>query len=192
MGSIKGELRGFRRFASFMYDRFPEVKHFTEISRDMIEDYLVYIKTDTGLTSVSYTTELSVLDNLLDEIGRELEIENICNLFLSSDCRAYDNALPEAYSDAEIRRFNCALTKLKPQLGRCLIIHQMLGTRIEDTLTLRRDCLSEKSGHYFITIIQQKTRKYKRPVSNQLAELIRKAIEVSEKEHPDSEYIFAR
>ena len=24
-----------------MYDRFPEVKHFTEISRDMIEDYLV-------------------------------------------------------------------------------------------------------------------------------------------------------
>ena len=44
MGSIKGELRGFRRFASFMYDRFPEVKHFTEISRDMIEDYLVYIK----------------------------------------------------------------------------------------------------------------------------------------------------
>lgn len=102
----------------------------------------------------------------------------------------YDNALPEAYSDAEIRRFNCALTKLKPQLGRCLIIHQMLGTRIEDTLTLRRDCLSEKSGHYFITIIQQKTRKYKRPVSDQLAELIRKAIEVSEKEHPDSEYIF--
>ena len=190
MGSIKGELRGFRRFASFMYDRFPEVKHFTEISRDMIEDYLVYIKTDTGLTSVSYTTELSVLDNLLDEIGRELEIENLCNLFLSSDCRAYDNALPEAYSDAEIRRFNSALTKLKPQLGRCLIIHQMLGTRIEDTLTLRRDCLSEKSGHYFITILQQKTRKYKRPVSDQLAELIRKAIEVSEKEHPDSEYIF--
>lgn len=80
MGSIKGELCGFRRFARFMYDRFPEVKHFTEISRDMIEDYLVYIKTDTGLTSVSYTTELSVLDNLLDEIGRELEIENLCNL----------------------------------------------------------------------------------------------------------------
>lgn len=159
-----------------------------EVIRDNV--YVIYIKTDTGLTSVSYTTELSVLDNLLDEIGRELEIENICNLFLSSDCRAYDNALPEAYSDAEIRRFNCALTKLKPQLGRCLIIHQMLGTRIEDTLTLRRDCLSEKSGHYFITIIQQKTRKYKRPVSDQLAELIRKAIEVSEKEHPDSEYIF--
>ena len=36
----------------------------------------------------------------------------------------------------------------------------------------------------------QKTRKYKRPVSDQLVELIRKAIEVSEKEHPDSEYIF--
>ena len=81
MGSIKGELRGFRRFASFMYDRFPEVKHFTEISRDMIEDYLVYIKTDTGLTSVGYTTELSVLDNLLDEIGRELEIEKYMQPF---------------------------------------------------------------------------------------------------------------
>ena len=51
-----------------------------KISRDMIEDYLVYIKTDTGLTSVSYTTELSVLDNLLDEIGRELEIGNMNSL----------------------------------------------------------------------------------------------------------------
>lgn len=162
-------------------------KKVTELEIQDIEGYVsVLDKSDIKY----YTTELSVLDNLLDEIGRELEIENICNLFLSSDCRAYDNALPEAYSDAEIRRFNCALTKLKPQLGRCLIIHQMLGTRIEDTLTLRRDCLSEKSGHYFITILQQKTRKYKRPVSDQLAELIRKAIEVSEKEHPDSEYIF--
>ena len=65
----------------------------------------------------------------------------------------------------------------------------MLGTRIEDTLTLRRDCLSEKSGHYFITIIQQKTRKYKRPVSDQLAELIRKAIEVSEKEPRRQKYV---
>ena len=43
MGSIKGELRGFRRFASFMYDRFPEVKHFTEISRDMIEERILVL-----------------------------------------------------------------------------------------------------------------------------------------------------
>ena len=63
--------------------------------------------------------------------------------------------------------------------------------RIEDTLTFAKDCLSEKSGHYFITIIKQKTRKYKRPVSDQLAELIRKAIEVSEKTS-DSEYIFCK
>ena len=190
MGSIKSELLAFRRFAHFVYEKYPRVRHLIEIDRNMIEEYLVYIKTETGLSAVSYSTELSVLGNILDEIGRELEIGELCNLFLSSDCKSYDNSLPRAYSDDEIKRFNRELTKLRPQIGRCLIIHQMLGTRIEDTLTLRRDCMKEKEGHFYITIRQSKTRMYTRPISNQLAELINKAIEVSVERYPNADYIF--
>ncbi len=190
MSSIKSELYTFRRFACFINDRYPKIKNFTEINRNIIEDYLIYVKSETGLSSASYCREISVLNNLLYEIGRELEIESLSVLFLENDCKKYDNALPNAYSDAEIRKFNSALTKIEPDIARCIIIHQMLGTRIEDTLTLHRDCLSKKQGKYFITILQEKTRKYKKPISNTLAELIEKAIEVSKKKFPNSEYIF--
>jgi integrase len=190
MGSIKSELYTFRRFTSFLADRCPEVNYFIDINRNIIEEYLIYIKSETGLSSASYSREISVLSNLLFEIGRELEIENLCDLFLTSDCKLRNNALPNAYSDAEIKRFNSALTKIEPDIARCVIIHQMLGTRIEDTLTLRRDCLNKKAEKYFVTVVQQKTRKYTRPISDMLAKLIKRAIEVSEKKYPNSEYIF--
>ena len=159
MGSIKGELRGFRRFASFMYDRFPEVKHFTEISRDMIEDYLVYIKTDTGLTSVSYTTELSVLDNLLDEIGRELEIENLCNLFLSSDCRAYDLSLIhilDAHKALITNIFNNSTLVEVPFFQRSYVWKEDLWGRLLEDMEF---VVKTKKPHFLGSIILKEGRK---------------------------------
>jgi len=50
--------------------------------------------------------------------------------------------------------------------------------------------MKEKEGHFYITIRQSKTRMYTRPISNQLAELINKAIEVSVERYPNADYIF--
>ena len=41
------------------------------------------------------------------------------------------------YSDQELKRFNAFLTKVDVQTARLMLIHQMLGTRMSDTLTLR-------------------------------------------------------
>lgn len=192
MGTIKGELLAFRRFTKFLRKTYPKVVSFHKINRKIIEAYLIYIKTETGLSAISYTTELSVLGKLLDEIGRELEEYTLCNLFFAGDFKSYNNALPKAYSDEEITRFNQALIYLEPQLARCILIHELLGTRIEDTLTLKRDCLFEKNGHYFIFIEQPKSKAYTKPISIQLVKLIKKAIAESEEKYEDSEYIFVR
>lgn len=37
--------------------------------------------------------------------------------------------------------------QLDEQIERLMVIHQMLGTRISDTLTLQRDCLYRQNGH---------------------------------------------
>lgn len=51
---------------------------------------------------------------------------------------------------------------------RCLLIHQMLGTRISDTLPhWRPDCLTRENGQDMIEIYQVKTKRYKnRSVKN--------------------------
>ena len=66
--------------------------------------------------------------------------------------------------------------KVDEQTARLMIIHQMLGTRISDTLTLRTDCLIEKGNEVIIRINQPKSHYYEKPISMELASLIKAAI----------------
>ena len=71
-----------------------------------------------------------------------------------------------------------------------MVIHQMLATRISDTLTLQRDCLLLVNGVDMIKIRQVKTTVYEKPISAELAALIRKAIQCSQERYGDAVYIF--
>ena len=71
-----------------------------------------------------------------------------------------------------------------------MVIHQMLGTRISDTITLQTDCLYRQNGHPMIQIRQMKTTTFVKPISAELELLIEKAIEYSKKRHEDTVYIF--
>ena len=44
------------------------------------------------------------------------------------------------------------IVKMEEQIARAMIIHQMLGTRISDTLTLRKDCLYKHDRQDMIII----------------------------------------
>lgn len=76
------------------------------------------------------------------------------------------------------------------QIARCLVIHQMLGTRISDTLTLRRDCLYNEHGQNMIRIYQVKTDVYNKPISRELVMLIQKAMDYTIERYGETKYIF--
>ena len=76
------------------------------------------------------------------------------------------------------------------QIARAMVIHQMLGTRISDTLTLQTDCLFQKDGEELIRIRQMKTNTFVKPVSGELARLIRKAIQYTKGKYGETAYIF--
>lgn len=97
----------------------------------------------------------------------------------------------KVYSDEELKRFNAFLAKVDIQTARMLTIHQMLGTRISDTMTLRNDCLKEKNGDTLIRIYQMKTHYYEKPISQELAALIREAIRCTEEKYGKCKYNFA-
>ncbi|MEF9839325.1 MAG: tyrosine-type recombinase/integrase, partial [Lachnospiraceae bacterium] len=96
----------------------------------------------------------------------------------------------KVYSDKEMKRLNAMIAKMEVQGARLMIIHQMLGTRISDTLTLQMDCLQEKNGETIIHIRQMKTHPFEKPVSEELASLIRAAMEYTREKYGETKYIF--
>ena len=89
-----------------------------------------------------------------------------------------------------IRFLYAALAELDEQMERLMVIHQMLGTRISDTLTLQTDCLYRQDGHPMIQIRQMKTTTFVKPISAELELLIEKAIQYTRKMYGDTVYIF--
>ncbi len=57
------------------------------------------------------------------------------SVVLRRDRQGYPGGIPD----------NAHIARMDEQIARCLVIHQMLGTRISDTLTLRRDCLLQRA-----------------------------------------------
>lgn len=94
--------------------------------------------------------------------------------------------------DATIKRLNSHIFNMDEQIARALIVHQLLGTRISDTLTLRMDCLREKEGRYFVRIDQVKSITYEKAVSNEVGRLILKAMEYTKERYGETEYVFVK
>lgn len=126
----------------------------------------------------------------MESIGHTCGYQNLSTLFLTRDIPPTPKAEFKVYSDEELKRLNAAIVKMDEQTARLMVIHQMLGTRISDTLTLETDCLYEKGIDTIIRIRQMKTSTYEKPVSAELAALIRKAIAYTQERFGETQYIF--
>ena len=129
--------------------------------------------------------------SLTTTVGKLYHYEQLDNIILNRDIPPSTRAKFKTYSDAELKRINSFLVKVDEQTARLMIIHQMLGTRISDTLTLRTDCLIEKGNEVIIRINQPKSHYYEKPISMELASLIKAAIKYTKEKIGDTEYIFA-
>lgn len=113
-------------------------------------------------------------------------------LFLSSDIPRDRRVLYRYYSDSELKRLNREIVKMDEQIARALILHEMLGTRISDTLTLAVDCLFRKDGKPYIRIDSVKGHQYSKPVSEDVVKLVTKAIQYTRKRYGETHYIFVK
>ena len=186
---VARELTAMRRLSKFLRERYPDIQSCREFDRKLLEAYLTYLRTEETTTR-HYHAELTRLRGVLESIGRVLEYRNLDGLFLNRDIPPTPKAEFKTYSDAELKRLNAAITKMDEQIARAMVIHQMLGTRISDTLTLQTDCLFQKDGEELIRIRQMKTNTFVKPVSGELARLIRKAIQYTKEKYGETAYIF--
>lgn len=186
---VQREMTAMRRLSKYLAEKQPGVQSCRDISREVVEEYLIYLKTEETSTK-HFHAELNRLRGILESIGKIYEYPNLEGLFLKRDIPPTPRAEFKVYSDEELKRLNASITELDEQYARAMIIHQMLGTRISDTLTLEMDCLYEIKGETIIKIRQMKTKTYEKPVSDDLAALIRKAMEDTRERYGNTKYIF--
>lgn len=189
LACIQKELTAIRRLSAYLQDKHPDIKSCQEIDRELLEDYLTYLKTEE-ITTKHLHSDLTRLRAILESIGKIYNYSNLEFLFLTRDIPPTPKSEFRSYSESELRRLNAALVDMDEQIARLMIIHQMLGTRISDTLTLEPDCLYEKNGTTIIRIRQVKSNTYEKPISAELSTLIRKAIEYTKEHYGDTPYIF--
>lgn len=190
IGTVQGEISKMRRFSNYLKEQYPAVESCRDIDRELIEDYLIYNMTN-GQTNKSKADNIYKLRSVLTTIGKLYGYPHLESIIIQSDIPPETQPEFKVYSDAELKRLNAEITKMDEQLARCMIIHQMLGTRISDTLTLRQDCLYQNGDQTMIRIQQVKTDVYTKPVSGEVSLLIQKAIEYTKSRHGDNAgYIF--
>ena len=190
VGSIKRELSAMNKFSKYLEEKHPKISTSEELDREIIEQFLINIKVEAS-GGKGIRDDLLKIRNVLETIGKIYNFPHLTKLFLKSDFPPERKAEFKSYSDSELKRLNAHLVKMEVQIARAMIIHQMLGTRISDTLTLRKDCLYKNGSQDMIVIYQPKTRRYEKPISQELAQLIGKAVSYANEHYPESIYIFA-
>lgn len=189
IATVQKEMTAMRRLSSYLKEQYPDLQSLKNFNRTVLEEYLTYLKTEKT-TIRQFHTELNRLRAILECIGKVCNYEQMEGLLLTRDIPPIRKTELKDYSDAELKRLNVHIVKLHEQYARAMIIHQLLGTRISDTLTLETDCLYEKNDRTIIRIRQMKTKPYEKPVSSEVAALIRKAIQYTEERYGETKYIF--
>ena len=189
ISSVQSKMNAVRRFSKFLREQYPKVESSMEINRDILESYLVYSMT-SGSAIRSGSTSIAALRSVLETVGKLYGRPHLENLFLNTDIPQEVEPEFKVYSDHEMKTLNSSITKMDEQIARCMVIHQMLGTRISDTLTLQPDCVYDRDGQKMIRIHQIKTGTYDKPISIELAQLIGIAAEYTKKRYGKTKYIF--
>ena len=189
LGTIHSEMTAIKRFSRYLEEKKPKIESLQELDREDIEEYLIYLQTEAKERK-NYRSDLYGLRRVIDEVGNIYERGHLLELFLNNDFPSTPKYQFKFYTDATIKRLNTHIFKMDEQIARALIIHQLLGTRISDTLTLRMNCLREKEGRYFVRIDQVKSITYEKAVSNEVGRLILKAMEYTKMHYGKTKYVF--
>ncbi|MBP3805921.1 MAG: tyrosine-type recombinase/integrase [Oribacterium sp.] len=191
LGTVTAEMTAINRFSKYLAERYPEVDSLNDIDRELLEQYLIHTHTEaTGRKS--YSKELCHLRSLFITAGKVFENKELEHIFYQDDIAKVPVKLYKVYSDAELKRLNAAIVDGDEQIARALVLHQLLGTRISETLTLTQDAIYiGKNGKMFVRIRQVKTGKtYQKPINDDVKNLFEKACDYTKTNYGDREYVF--
>lgn len=191
LNTVTQEIGITKKFCDFLFEKYPHIDSLTKLNRQIIEDFLVHMNSSKSQGGIS-NKNISRLKSVFTTAAMILECSPLMNLIFDSDGLKETKKLYKCYSDAELKRLNDAICKLDKQMARLLVLHQLLGTRICEALTLKRDSVYiNDEGIIIMKIYQSKTKKYREiPIDEKIKSIFDKACEETIKMYGDTEYVF--
>ena len=191
LGTVQAMITAINRFCLYLSEHYPEVDTLKDINRELLEQYLIHTNTEAKGRK-SYSKELCHLKSILVTAGKVLEVKELEKIFYADDISKVPDRIYKVYSDAELKRLNAAIVESDPQVARALMLHQLLGTRISETLILKKDsAYKSEAGNWMIRIHQIKTGKdYSKAINDDIKRLFDKACEYTKERYAETEYVF--
>lgn len=194
--TITNELNEIKILSKWLFTTHTDINSLSELNRDIIEEFITYLKTSSGFSQLKVNRILSTLHSFFDRCSlMNLEDKPITNPIYCKDYSYKEKKIVNFYTDEEIQNLNRHISKLPLQIGRMLFIIENAGMRISELCTLTTDCLSvNKKGDYYLTYFQIKTNKDNTvPINETVAESIKAGIENSKIEFGENiKYVFSK
>ena len=136
LSTARAELTAIKQLSEFLKKRYPEIQSVNHFKRNHWEEYLAF--TLESKRKKDYRTELSHLKKVIVSIGKIYSYKT-ADIFLKSDFPMSKNVIFKSYSDSELKRLHDSYKYLDKQTARLIVLHELLGLRISETLTLKRE-----------------------------------------------------
>ena len=171
----------------------PEITHLDQVDRDLIEDYFLYLRAESGFSGNTANTHILYLKKFF-EWGQLFRIEYMPKrtLILAQDYAFKTQKDSRYLTDAEMECIYSVIPKMPTTYAKIVYLLIFTGMRISEALHLPVDSLTKSSdGKYLLTIHQYKTEKdYVKLLAESPAKVILSEIERNKKRFRDVKYVF--
>lgn len=192
--AINGTISSINIFSRWLDETYPEIDSLEDLNRDIIEDYIAYLKLEVDIKSSTFSAWMSSLNVFLSYcMLLDVDFAPTTTLLTKEDYRIKAEQTIVPYSDEEIQLMVKNINTLPNQFARIFFIHLHVGMRINELCRLKISQLTGNSGKYKLLINQTKTFKGNSvPLHDRVATAIISAHTESQKQFGDNvEYIFA-
>ncbi len=150
LSSIGSKISNIKYFSRFLSQRYPNLLA-NELNRQVIEDYLVYLK-EKKLSASTRIHRISSLRDLLEYSAAMNWVDVPKNpLIFNQDFPAREKALPRYIPDDVLKQLDENLQYLPDPIARMVIVVREVGMRISELCTLKFDCLRQDAqGEWWI------------------------------------------
>ncbi len=174
LSTIGDKLNGIKDFSRFLSQNYPNILA-NELNRQVIEDYLVYLK-EKKLAASTRIHRLSSLRDLL-EYSAAMNWVDVPKhpLIFNQDFPVRNKPLPRYIPDDVLKQLDENLHYLPEPIVRMIIVVREVGMRISELCTLKFDCLRQDAqGEWWIEYKRFKSKdEHTVPIRSEVAGIIR-------------------
>lgn len=196
ISTIKSYRIGFMYLNNFIQEN-TKIRFLKDLDRKTIEHFVFYIKENISPSRLnSMISGLSVCFETLKLLNYPMP--NVQLIYKFDFTKVVRNETVKVLSDNELKQINKNIEKMDFIYRNILFVFEQTGTRISETLTLKKNYLIKRektNGEviYALNYLQHKTKKLNCiPIDELTAEVLIRQIEINDKEYGNEwEYIFS-